>query len=170
MWAPEAGTRFLISHPRSHFEFAAGATEVLLLAGGIGVTPMVGMAEALARRGARFRMVYAGRSRPLMAYLDELSALLGPALAVKAEDEGGRPDLDAIFAGLAPDAEAYVCGPIGLLTVARRAWAAANAGFARSTCWPWRGAWTTATSSSRSASTRRTGGSAPASRASWAVR
>ncbi|WP_206928920.1 PDR/VanB family oxidoreductase [Roseococcus thiosulfatophilus] len=126
MWALEPGGRLAISHPRSHFELAAGASEVLLLAGGIGITPLVGMAEVLARRGARFRMVYAGRSRPLMAYLDELSALLGPALAVQAEDEEGRPDLDAILAGLAPDAEAYVCGPMGLLTAARRAWAAAG--------------------------------------------
>ncbi|WP_191085538.1 PDR/VanB family oxidoreductase [Roseococcus microcysteis] len=126
MWALEPGARLAISHPRSHFELAAGAPEVLLLAGGIGVTPLVGMAEVLARRGARFRMVYAGRSRASMAYLDDLSALLGPALTVHAEDEGGRPDLDAIFAGLAPEAEAYVCGPIGLLTAARRAWAAAG--------------------------------------------
>lgn len=126
MWALEPGARITISHPRSHFELAASASEVLLLAGGIGVTPLVGMAEVLARRGTRLRMVYAGRSRAAMAYLDELAALLGPALMVRAEDGEGRPDLDVIFAGLAREAEAYVCGPLGLLTAARRSWAAAG--------------------------------------------
>lgn len=126
MWALEPGARLAISHPRSHFELAAGAPEVLLLAGGIGLTPLIGMAEVLARRGTRVRMVYAGRSRAFMAYVEELSALLGPAFTLHATDEEGRLDLDRLFAGLQPDAEAYVCGPIGMLTAARRAWAAAG--------------------------------------------
>ncbi len=126
MWALEPGARLAVSRPASHFELAAGAPEVLLLAGGIGITPLVGMAEALRRRGARFRLLYAGRSRAAMAYLPELTALLGDALLVRAEDEAGRPDLATMFDALAPGAEAYVCGPIGLLGAARRAWAAAG--------------------------------------------
>jgi vanillate O-demethylase ferredoxin subunit len=126
MWAMAPGARLTISRPASHFELAAGAPEVLLLAGGIGITPLLGMAEALARRCARFRLLYAGRSRAAMAYLPELTALLGGALVVHAGDEAGRPDLTAAFAALAPGAEAYVCGPIGLLAAARRAWAEAG--------------------------------------------
>lgn len=126
MWALAPGARLVVSRPASHFELAAGAPEVLLLAGGIGITPLLGMAEVLRRRGARVRMLYAGRSRAAMAYLPELTAMLGDALDVVAEDEAGRPDLDAAFAALAPGAEAYVCGPLGLLTAARRAWAAAG--------------------------------------------
>jgi vanillate O-demethylase ferredoxin subunit len=126
MWALEPGARLTLSRPASHFELAAGAPEVLLLAGGIGITPMLGMAEALRRRGARFRLLYAGRARAAMAYLPELASMLGDALVVQAEDEAGRPDLAAAFAALAPAAEAYVCGPIGLLGAARRAWAAAG--------------------------------------------
>ncbi len=126
MWALTAGERLTISRPASHFELAAGAPEVLLLAGGIGITPMLGMAEVLRRRGARFRLLYAGRSRATMAYLPELSDLLGDRLMVRADDEVGLPDLEAAFRELAPAAEAYVCGPIGLLGAARRAWAAAG--------------------------------------------
>ncbi len=126
MWALQPGARLTISRPASHFELAAGATEVLLLAGGIGITPILGMAEALSRRAARFRLLYAGRTRAAMAYLPELAAMLGDALVVCAEDEAGRPDLDAIFAALTPGGEAYVCGPIGLLGAARRAWTAAG--------------------------------------------
>lgn len=126
MWALAPGARLTVSRPASHFELAVGAPDVLLLAGGIGITPMLGMAEALRRRGARFRLLYAGRSRTAMAYLPELAELLGDRLAVQAEDEAGRPDLATTFAALAPDAEAYVCGPIGLLGAARRAWAASG--------------------------------------------
>ena len=54
-----------------------------------------------ARRGA-FRMLYAGRSRGLMAFLDELAAELGERLEVFAEDEGRRIDLAAEFARLRP--------------------------------------------------------------------
>jgi vanillate O-demethylase ferredoxin subunit len=126
MWALEPGARLTIARPVSHFELASGAPEVLLLAGGIGITPMLGMAEVLVRRGARFRLLYAGRSRAAMAYLPELATPLGERLVVVAEDEAGRPDLPAAFAGLAPDAEAYVCGPLGLLGAARRAWADAG--------------------------------------------
>jgi vanillate O-demethylase ferredoxin subunit len=122
MWSLEPGARLSISRPASHFELAAGAPEVLLLAGGIGITPLLGMAEVLRRRGARFRLLYAGRSRAAMAYLPELASMLGDSLVVQAEDEVGRPDLAAAFGALAPGAEAYVCGPIGLLGAARRAW------------------------------------------------
>lgn len=125
MWALQPGARLTISRPASHFELATAAPEVLLLAGGIGITPLIGMAEALQRRDARFRLLYAGRSRAAMAYLPELEAVLGAALLVQAEDEAGRPDLPAIFAALAPGAEVYVCGPMGLLAAARNAWAAA---------------------------------------------
>ncbi|WP_203077445.1 PDR/VanB family oxidoreductase [Falsiroseomonas ponticola] len=126
MWALAPGARLRVSRPRSHFELAPGAPEVLLLAGGIGITPLIGMAETLLRQRARFRLLYAGRSRRSMAYLPELSALLGDALVVQAEDEAGRPDLAQVFAGLMAGAEAYVCGPIGLLGAARQAWAAAG--------------------------------------------
>lgn len=124
MWALEPGARLTISRPASHFELSPGAPGILLLAGGIGITPMLDMAEALQRRATPFRLLYAGRSRAAMAYLPELTAMLGEALLVQAEDEAGRPDLSAAFAALPPGGEAYVCGPIGLLGAARRAWAA----------------------------------------------
>jgi ferredoxin-NADP reductase len=126
MWALEQGARLTISRPASHFELAAGAAEVLLLAGGIGITPMLGMAEALLRRRTPFRLLYAGRSRAAMAYLPELMAMLGQQLLLQPEDEADRPDFSAAFMALPPGAEAYVCGPFGMLRAARRAWEAAG--------------------------------------------
>ena len=127
MWTLRSGARLRVTPPSNSFELALEAVPYLLVAGGIGVTPMVGMASVLGRRGAEVAMLYAGRSRGEMAYLDELEAVLGPRLTVFAADQArGRLDLAAAFATLAPDAQAYVCGPVPMLDAARAAWAAAG--------------------------------------------
>jgi ferredoxin-NADP reductase len=124
MWSQEPGAVLRISEPRSHFELRTGCAEYLLLAGGIGITPLVGMAEALARAGAPFRLLYAGHAREQMAFLPELRELLGERLSVFASVESSRVDLFRELLGLHPDAELYVCGPIGLMEAARREWRA----------------------------------------------
>ena len=63
-----------IAAPNNRFELAADGAEVLLVAGGVGVTPILGMAQALAARGANFRALYAVRSRVGLALADELAA------------------------------------------------------------------------------------------------
>ena len=123
MWSLPRGARLEVSHPDSHFELSRDAPEYLLVAGGIGVTLIRGMATALLRRGgARFRMLYAGRSRGWMAYLHELVAELDDRLEVFAGDEGRRIDLAAQIERLRPDGELYVCGPLPMMEAARRAW------------------------------------------------
>lgn len=125
MWALRPGARLEVSQPNCHFELSRDAADHLLVAGGIGITPLLFMATALQRRGTRFKLLYAGRARAEMAYLAELSAELGDRLEIFAEDEGRMIDLDAAFAALDPAGEAYVCGPLGLLEAARRRWKAA---------------------------------------------
>ena len=122
MWSLPIGARLEVAAPDSHFELSRAAPEYLLIAGGIGVTPMVGMAQTLVRRGDRVRCLYAAHSPAHLAYLPELLALLGPALAVFTPDGAGRIDFAKEFARLSPEAEAYVCGPIGMLEAARVAW------------------------------------------------
>jgi vanillate O-demethylase ferredoxin subunit len=122
MWGLTSGASLRISEPRSHFQLRAGCPEYLLIAGGIGITPLFGMAEALARRAARFRLLYAGRQRSHMAFLPELSARLGDRLSVYVDDEGTFLDLPAELQQLDARGELYVCGPIGLMESARRAW------------------------------------------------
>uniref|UniRef100_B0SXU6 Oxidoreductase FAD/NAD(P)-binding domain protein n=1 Tax=Caulobacter sp. (strain K31) TaxID=366602 RepID=B0SXU6_CAUSK len=125
MWSLAPGARLKVTPPSNSFELSLEDGSYLLLAGGIGVTPMVGMASALARRGADARMIYAGRARGEMAYLDELAEALGQRLTVSAdEDGGGPPDLATAFAALSAEAQVYVCGPIPMLEAAKRAWAA----------------------------------------------
>ena len=123
MWGLPEGARLEVSSPASHFELSRGAPSVLLIAGGIGITPMVGMAQGLRRRGTPFRLLYGGRSRAEMAYLEMLTQELGSDLVVFA---GDRMDLPAAIAALPPGGEAYVCGPLGLLDAAKHAWAASG--------------------------------------------
>jgi vanillate O-demethylase ferredoxin subunit len=118
--APGAEVR--VSRPVSGFELTWGRPEYLLLAGGIGVTPLIGMAEALRRRNVPVRLVYAGRSRSAMPFLDELTQLLGDRLSVIADDEGDRLDLAAELARLPERGAAYMCGPPGFMNAVRSAW------------------------------------------------
>jgi vanillate O-demethylase ferredoxin subunit len=120
------GSRLSVSAPKNLFELLVGRPEYLLVAGGIGITPIVGMAQVLARRGEKFRLYYCGRSQREMAFLLELSQRLGNRLEIFATDEGHRLNIAEAIAGLARDTELYLCGPMRLLDVARQAWAVAR--------------------------------------------
>lgn len=120
--ALESDARVEVSEPKSNFELQFGRTEYLLVAGGIGITPMLGMAYALERHGRPFRLLYAARTRAQMAFADELAALLGERLELFVSDEGRRLDLGAEIDRLDPDGELYLCGPVRLRDTALHAW------------------------------------------------
>lgn len=121
MWSLVPGARLKVTEPTSHFELRPGRPGYLLLAGGVGITPIVGMAQALQATGADVRTLYAVRSRAQAAFLDLLSAP-GCGLALYVDEDGGAPDLPAEIAALHPEGEMYVCGPVGLMEAVRRHW------------------------------------------------
>lgn len=117
-----AGDTLTVAGPRNHFEFApVHGTSYVLVAGGIGVTPISAMAAAARQAGVSYEVHYAGRSRQTMALVDELTALHGPQLTVHAGDEGSRMDLDALFAGMKPFTTTYCCGPARLIEAIEKA-------------------------------------------------
>lgn len=126
IWTLEAGRVVDISLPENRFELGLGAPAYLVIAGGIGVTPVLGMATTLAARGDNVRMAYATRSRAHMAYADTLSRALGDRLDLFASDEGNRIDFDAQIADLPARGEVYACGPIRMLNALKAAWAKAG--------------------------------------------
>jgi ferredoxin-NADP reductase len=113
-----------ISRPSSHFQLFHGRAQYLLIAGGIGITALVGMAETLARLDRPFRLLYAGADRDRMPFLDELAESCGNSLELFVSGEGHRLDVRAAIDALHPDGEAYVCGPLRLMDAARTAWTA----------------------------------------------
>jgi ferredoxin-NADP reductase len=122
MWSLVSGAQLTISTPGNHFELSRGRPEYLLLAGGIGITPIFTMALALAQERAKFRLLYACRRRQDLALADELKVRIGDRLQIFIDEEDTRIDLDAEIARLVPGGEFYVCGPIGMLEAAKRHW------------------------------------------------
>jgi ferredoxin-NADP reductase len=124
MWRLAVGDTLPVLPPANHFELPAARLPTLLLAGGIGITPMVGMALALAARRADVRMVYAARTDDELVYLDDLQAALGARLGTRIDSRGERLDVAGEIAALPADAQLLVCGPVPLLHAVQAAWAA----------------------------------------------
>jgi ferredoxin-NADP reductase len=120
--ALQPGTEVEVSEPQSHFELEYHRPEYLLVAGGIGITPIFGMAHALKRHGRPFRVLYAARSREQMPFLEELSELLGNDLELFVSENDERLDIEAEIDRLHPDGELYLCGPLRLRDAAQKAW------------------------------------------------
>lgn len=116
MHALQVGQRIAIEPPQNDFPLGTHAGCTVLVAGGIGITPLASMAAARRAAGLPVRMLYAGRSRALMAFLPELQALLGGSLAVHADEDQGTPlDVAALLDGCADGDQLYVSGPRALL-------------------------------------------------------
>jgi vanillate O-demethylase ferredoxin subunit len=113
----DTGSVLEISEPKNHFPLVeAGRT--LLLAGGIGVTPILAMAEALASKGAAFEMHYCARSPERAAFREriEASSFAGQVrFHYDSGDAAQKLDLAALLPALAPDTHLYVCGPQGFI-------------------------------------------------------
>ncbi|WP_226343942.1 PDR/VanB family oxidoreductase [Agilicoccus flavus] len=99
--------------PRNAFRLAPAA-RYLFVAGGIGITPILPMIDAAERLGAQWQLLYGGRSRASMAFLDDLSRY-GDRVVVHPVDEAGLLPLDAHLGEPAPDRKVHVCGPGPLL-------------------------------------------------------
>ncbi|WP_037610910.1 PDR/VanB family oxidoreductase [Streptacidiphilus rugosus] len=112
--AVAAGDVLAVRGPRDDFPFAVGARH-LFVAGGIGITPLLPMIAAAEAAGADWRLLYGGRSRASMAFLDELAGY-GDRVLIHPQDEHGLLDLDAALADLGEGAAVYCCGPEPLLT------------------------------------------------------
>ena len=130
MWALAPGDALSIAGPDNHFELPMAGPHAtrptLLVAGGIGITPLVGMALALAARGAPVSMAYAASSRDELVFAEPIAAALGERLQTFASDAGQRLDVATLVAALPPDAQMLVCGPVRLLQAAQRVWADAG--------------------------------------------
>jgi len=107
------GATVRVRGPRNHFPMVA-SPRYLFIAGGIGITPMLPMIADAEASGADWRLVYGGRSRSSMAFLDEL-APYGDRVVVHAKDELGPLDLAGFLGEPAEGTRIYCCGPSRLL-------------------------------------------------------
>lgn len=126
MWSTRSGDPIEVSGPNNLFPLDHGNAEYLLIAAGIGITPIYGMVRALVRTGASVRMLYIGKERTTMLFVNELEALLGDRLLVHCSDVSGRIEPGPYLDDLGPEATVYMCGPIGLMDRIRRDWTRAG--------------------------------------------
>ena len=115
------GDKVTASLPHNDFALDDTQAPVLLLAGGIGVTPLVSKAAFMKAQGRPFRFIYAARNSAEFAFLDEIRALAGDRLVVHDDAANGAIlDLKAIFDTVGPDERVHVCGPRPMLQAAKQ--------------------------------------------------
>jgi ferredoxin-NADP reductase len=109
------GTTFTIAGPRNNFQLVEDASHVVLLAGGIGITPIWCMVQRLQKLGCSWELHYACRARADMAFLHTLERMTSSQFHF--DDEAGGRFLDvAAIVGAAPkEAHLYCCGPTPML-------------------------------------------------------
>ena len=109
--------------PSNNFPLSEAGEHSILIAGGIGVTPIMAMAARLAALGKAYALYYCARSRDEAAFADELEQRHGDKL--KLVFDGGDPsaglDVAALVAKRAAGGHLYVCGPSGLIRAVREA-------------------------------------------------
>jgi len=104
------------SLPKNHFPLAHAAGRSILIAGGIGITPILCMAERLSNIGAAFSLHYTVASVSRRAFSARLStAPFSGQVRYYASDQGRRIDVDAVLRAADADAHVYVCGPDRLI-------------------------------------------------------
>ena len=108
------GGRLQIRGPRNHFRLDENLPAYVLVAGGIGITPIIAMADRVKRLGKPYEIHYAGRSRRTMAFVERLTRDHGERLRLYPKDEGRRMDPPQIVAGRG-EAHIHACGPERLL-------------------------------------------------------
>ncbi|MBT9552951.1 MAG: oxidoreductase [Hydrogenophaga sp.] len=112
------GSTLRISAPKNHFPLATEAAHHLLLAGGIGITPLLAMAERLTAQGGSFELHHCTRSRERTPFVSRIAASAFARHVQHHHDDGDagqRLDLAGTLARAPQGTHLYVCGPTGFM-------------------------------------------------------
>jgi ferredoxin-NADP reductase len=112
------GSSVRVRGPRNHFPLVA-SPRYRFIAGGIGITPLLPMIAEADAAGADWTLLYGGRERASMAFLDEL-AKYGAKVTIAPENETGMLDLASVLGVPQPATLIYCCGPEGLLAAVEK--------------------------------------------------
>jgi ferredoxin-NADP reductase len=130
MWTLQTGDALPVSGPHNHFVLDVSAPAYLLIAGGIGITPLVAMAHRLAAlsaaKGTPVRMLYGARTQDELAFADTLREALGERVQTFVAANAENMDFAAEITALPPKGQLYTCGPVPMLEAIRKAWLASG--------------------------------------------
>jgi ferredoxin-NADP reductase len=111
----KVGAQFKIHPPRNHFPLTENAEHTILIAGGIGITPIWCMVQQLAALGRSWQLYYSCRSRADTAFLEQLQKYAQVHFHFDDESDGIFLDLEDIVAAAPKNAHLYCCGPLPML-------------------------------------------------------
>ncbi|CAE6723697.1 PDR/VanB family oxidoreductase [Paraburkholderia nemoris] len=114
------GAAVEVSAPRNDFPLDDSAHRYLLIAGGIGITPILSMARTLQKAGKSYALHYAAREAALMAYRDEIACMAGATCWLDGGDASRGMPLAQTIGAPEPSRHLYVCGPRGLIDAVLR--------------------------------------------------
>lgn len=106
-----------VSLPRNHFPLAADAGRHLLIAGGVGITPILSMAHALRRQAAAYEIHYCTRSADRTAFKEEVGQVAAGKVWIHHDhgDPSSGLDVAGLLRVVVPGTHVYCCGPAGLM-------------------------------------------------------
>ena len=106
-----------VSLPRNHFSLAADAGRHLLIAGGVGITPILSMAHALRRQAAAYEIHYCTRSAGRTAFKEEIGQVAAGKVSLHHDhgDPSSGLDVAELLRVVVPGTHVYCCGPAGLM-------------------------------------------------------
>ncbi|MFE4539986.1 PDR/VanB family oxidoreductase [Streptomyces scopuliridis] len=111
---PLVGKELTVRGPRNHFSLAR-SEQHFLIAGGIGITPILAMARALERAGQSWQLLYCGH-RHNMPFVDALQDIDPERVTVVETDQRGRPAVRDLISRLPAGTAVYCCGPASLIS------------------------------------------------------
>jgi vanillate O-demethylase ferredoxin subunit len=115
MHSLKAGDTVSVLPPSNNFPLQPADKPIVLVAGGIGITPIMSMTAELATAKRPFRLFYAGRSRDQLAFLREIEALAQDRLHVHTDDVSGVFDIEKLMRSLSDGESLYCCGPTPMI-------------------------------------------------------
>lgn len=107
----QLGMRLDVAQPINNLPVHRPNRTAILIAGGIGITPLKAMARSFLNRGVSFKLHFAGKSRADMPFIELLEKELGTSLVAYPASEGKRMEIDSIISNAPSDCMFYVCGP-----------------------------------------------------------
>jgi len=118
----QLGTRFNVDAPDNYFSLHDNGRPALLIAGGIGITPIKAMAEELTTRGVDFQLHYAGRAPEQMAFVEDLRQHFPNQCRFyfSQAPTPARLDVSVLLNSVSADTVIYVCGPVRLIDAVRQ--------------------------------------------------
>ena len=116
----QLGQIIFCSKPENHFQLDDSAAPKVLIAGGIGITPIKAMAQELKAKGHKFELHYAGKNIQAMPFRDRLAREFGESIHIYSSADNQRLDIASLLKTISKDAQIYLCGPNRLIEAVKK--------------------------------------------------